>query len=143
MYNSFTRGTEAWFAAKEAIDAVQTLEDAEGVVESTFENLLGQLDDALNTAEEMETERDDFEEKCEKLEAELEVLKVDKEMLINELTKMKIAAESVVTYTTNKLVEMGALNESTTADGSTGTGSDGSSQGADNETGGGQGPAEG
>lgn len=143
MYNSFTRGTEAWFAAKEAIDAMQQLEDAEGVVESTFENILGQLDDALTHAEEMEEERDNLEEKFEKLELEVEELKVDKDLLITELTKMKVAAESVVTYTTKKLVEMGALNESTTADGSTGTDSDGGGQGTDNETGGGQGLAEG
>lgn len=124
IYNSYPNGSEPWWATKEAKGCMDGLDDARDAIEGTFEEIIGQMDTAISDRDEMEEERDQIQRDHDDLKEKYETLHAATDMneLINEITKMKLAAEAVVTYTTNKLIDLGALNDVQESDTDSGPG---------------------
>lgn len=131
MYNRYTNGSESWWAMKEATEAHKDLQDRVDEVESVMENLVEQLDTALGDREEMEEERDQLQRDLDDMTVKYETLHgaTDLVEVITLITNLKVAAEAIDTFATNRLVELGALNdvqESTDAGGDGAAGDGGS-----------------
>lgn len=131
MYNSYRNGSDAWWAMQEAIGAHKDLEDATDVIATTFEQIIGELDDAHAQCEEMELERDNLAEKYDEIKDKFDCFDAASSLktsiqLLEDLSK---AANAIVKYTDNKLAYVRTLEDvqKGDSDSSDGTAGDGGS----------------
>lgn len=112
MYNRYTNGSEAWAATQEAISVCRELEEAKDTVESAFEDIIESLDTASDESIEFQEECERLEKELEEAEAKYEELHATSSELITLLSNLLVGSEAVSKYVSEKLVVLGALNES-------------------------------
>lgn len=121
MYNSQRKNSAAWWVMEEFIKPLEDLEAA-------AENAASEIECIEDERDQLQEDVDDLEKKLEEGEATLEVLQADKSEFIDLLSQTLLIGERLADFSRNRLVKMGALNESTDSDSSSGNNSDDSGQ---------------
>ena len=96
MYNSYKKGTEAWYLMQDAIAASQTLDEGKDAAEEVLERAIDMVDDADQMVIDAEEERNQAQRDLE--EAEETIRSLQKRLEACNLAEMTRVLKNIILY---------------------------------------------
>lgn len=125
MYNAYVKGSIPDQYCREAEDALAATERSMNDIESVIERILDDLDSVLSDKEELDDQLEELEIERDNWKAKYQEVHAFSSEMITMLTNVMVASDAMSTYCKNKLVLLGAVNESEDPDSDSRAGSDG------------------